>query len=64
MTHGAHDAMPSPAAIEAFHAFMDLLVEFGKLKPGYTLYGLRQVRPFRVPGDLLYSVMKAWRGWV
>ena len=50
-------------AVKSAKLLLQHLINEGKLDPNYTLYGLRQVRPFQSPDMVLYSEIKTWEHW-
>ena len=51
-------------AVKSTQLLLKYLVAERKLHPEYTLYGVRQVRPFTSPAMGLYNEIKTWEHWV
>ncbi len=53
--------------MQAFHDLSACMVETGKIKADYDLYGHRQTKPpgaTLCPGDRLYDLIQSWPHWV
>ncbi|XP_067644949.1 peptidoglycan-recognition protein SB1-like [Eurosta solidaginis] len=55
---------PPPAPMQQVaQNFIKYSMERGYLRDDYTLYGHRQVRSTKCPGDALFEVIKEWPHW-
>ena len=53
--------------LQAFQELSACMVETGKIKADYELYGHRQTKPpggTECPGDRLYDIIQTWPHWV
>lgn len=55
--------LPSPAALTAAKALIQLGVDLGHIPPEYTLVGHCQLRPFDSPGRPIFDEIKKWPRW-
>jgi len=51
-------------ALQAAQLLFRYLVDKHRLVEDFTVYGIRQVRPFSSPAKELYDVIKTWPNWV
>jgi len=51
-------------ALKAAQLLFRYLVDNKRLVEHYTVYGIRQIRPFNFPCKELYDVIKTWPNWV
>jgi hypothetical protein len=58
------DDVHCKAAVDAAQLLFRYLRKEGRLAEDFTVYGLRQVRPFESPSMELYNVIKQWPQWV
>ena len=61
------DHNPNEAAITAYHNLARCMVEEEKISKEYKMYGHRQTKApgeTECPGDVLYSTIQQWEGWV
>jgi len=58
---------PNEYAIAAYHNLARCMVEEEKISKEYQMYGHRQTKPSGktdCPGDVLYSTIQQWEGWM
>jgi hypothetical protein len=57
--------LPSEKALKVLEQLLRYLVNKNVLCEDYTVYALKQIRPFPdAPGDGLYALMQTWPHWV